>query len=195
MIDYRRLQDERDVWVANNFPDDPLGINTSMLGVIEEVGELSHHYLKEAQHIRGTTEEHQAEQKDALGDTYVYLMGIASGKSLDMEECVNALDFSVATQGIRDEVQCIYALSFAVGKLAHYLPLLQVTLSERRGIWLTRYQCSRIVHVSRLFAETRGWDYDFIVEETWARVSKRDWIADPQVGGEQIDMNQHGDGK
>jgi NTP pyrophosphatase (non-canonical NTP hydrolase) len=30
----------------------------------------------------------------------------------------------------------------------------------------------------------RGWDFGAIVEETWARVSKRDWRADAVHGGE-----------
>lgn len=38
------------------------------------------------------------------------------------------------------------------------------------------------VFLSR-FCERRGWDYQQIVEQTWAKVSQRDWKADPQSGG------------
>lgn len=40
-------------------------------------------------------------------------------------------------------------------------------------IFLTDY-CSR-----------RGWDFEKVVLDTWTKVSRRDWKADPQAGGER----------
>ena len=39
-----------------------------LLGMVEEIGELSHAYLKRKQGIRGTKKEHEAAIKDSLAD-------------------------------------------------------------------------------------------------------------------------------
>ncbi len=63
----RQMQKEQDEWSKRNFdnkkPYQPI------LGAAEEVGELAHAYLKMEQGIRGNTDEHTANMKDAVADS------------------------------------------------------------------------------------------------------------------------------
>ena len=82
----RQMQLERDKWVARNFPDDQL-VN-SILGATEEIGELSHHYLKWTQGIRGTEEDHKAGMLDAVADCVIFLAGVCSHLGVNYETLV-----------------------------------------------------------------------------------------------------------
>jgi NTP pyrophosphatase (non-canonical NTP hydrolase) len=77
------LQHQRDDWVAANFGDKDTLV-TSIMGAVEEVGELAHHWLKREQGIRGTAEEHTAEIRDAVADCIIYLMGVASHEGFEL---------------------------------------------------------------------------------------------------------------
>lgn len=62
--------------------------NTSiepLLGMTEELGELSHAVLKGWQGIRGSKEEHDAAARDAVGDLLVYACGFVIARA--REEC------------------------------------------------------------------------------------------------------------
>lgn len=65
-----QLQDEVREWAKYNFPNaepwEPL------VGLMEEVGELSHAHLKKHQKIR-INENHDAAKIDAVGDIVIYL--------------------------------------------------------------------------------------------------------------------------
>jgi NTP pyrophosphatase (non-canonical NTP hydrolase) len=104
-----RLQEDVGAWSRRNFPRSTE--IESLLGIGEEYGELLHAVLKARQGIRGSSEEHLASEKDAVGDLTIYL-----------------LDY-----------------------------------------------CSR-----------RGFDLQEILEQTWAKVSRRDWVADPVAGGMEV---------
>jgi NTP pyrophosphatase (non-canonical NTP hydrolase) len=101
LLTLRQLQAELRPWQEHNFPGRESW--QPLLGIQEEVGELSHAHLKEHQRIRGTPEEHQAEAKDAVADVVVFLAD---------------------------------------------------------------------------YCNARGWDFQQLLEETWAEVRKRDWQAD-----------------
>jgi len=102
------LQREHKEWVEHNFPrNEPY---MPLLGIMEEVGELSHAHLKFDQEIRGYTRSRwEAEAEDAIGDIIIYLASYCNANFLNLEECL---------------------------------------------------------------------------DRTWDRVKQRDWIADPQKGGE-----------
>lgn len=76
MVDLTELQYQIHEWRKRNFP----GANSiqQLLGVTEEVGELSHAHLKAMQGIRGTPQQHQEAAMDAVGDILIYLMGYCS---------------------------------------------------------------------------------------------------------------------
>lgn len=80
------MQKQRDLWVNRNFPGDEL-VN-SILGAVEELGELAHHFLKEKQGIRGDQLHHREEMADAVADTVIFLAGVATHLGLDYGELV-----------------------------------------------------------------------------------------------------------
>jgi NTP pyrophosphatase (non-canonical NTP hydrolase) len=60
--------------------------NDPLLGLIEEVGELSHAHLKMKQGIRGTKEEHQEAKEDAVGDILIYLADYCNKNQINMNQ-------------------------------------------------------------------------------------------------------------
>lgn len=85
-ITLSQLQAERNEWVAHNFPDDELV--DSIMGAVEELGELAHHYLKWKQGIRGNEAHHYSEMLDAVADCVIFLAGAATHLSVDYGELV-----------------------------------------------------------------------------------------------------------
>ena len=89
-----QIQQEIGVWAITNFGKRRTE-ELRLIGAVEELGELvtqelerivpllhivramgllNHHHLKEKCGIRGTAEEHQAKEKDAIGDISLFLM-------------------------------------------------------------------------------------------------------------------------
>lgn len=162
-MDWDKLIEERNEWVAKNFepgnyfPSTEVQIDT-VLGCVEEVGELAHSHIKESQEIRGTQQEHEAAAKDAIGDLTVYLLGVMRH--------VGAPKIRQIYSSISSE-KTLLALANAVGTLC---------------IRQSRYDVEKIVDLCRLYCDHKGWDYERIVQETWDHVKKRDWKAKPQDG-------------
>jgi NTP pyrophosphatase (non-canonical NTP hydrolase) len=76
------------------------------MGVVEEVGELSHAMLKQSQGIRGSYELHESEMEDAVGDILIYLTGFCSAKGWDMAEILETTAENIlARDWIRDPVE------------------------------------------------------------------------------------------
>lgn len=85
-LNLRVIQSENEEWATKNFgPRVPI---LSLLGIVEEVGELSHSHLKRDQGIRGTKEEHDAAGKDSVGDIVIYLMDYCNGMGWDLESII-----------------------------------------------------------------------------------------------------------
>jgi len=76
------MQFDRNLWVEHNFPDTPK--DDSFYGMVEELGELSHHLLKRRQGIRGDGVDHDAEIKDACADLFIFMLGIATHEGFDL---------------------------------------------------------------------------------------------------------------
>jgi NTP pyrophosphatase (non-canonical NTP hydrolase) len=71
MIDLDYIQKEIKCWGKRNFPGaEPY---YCILGVVEEVGELSRAHLKPIQGIR-LNENHKEAERDAIGDISIFLM-------------------------------------------------------------------------------------------------------------------------
>jgi NTP pyrophosphatase (non-canonical NTP hydrolase) len=80
------MQEEREKWIEHNFPDH--SVEDSILGAVEEMGELAHAYLKKKQGIRGTPAELEAEMGDAVADCVIYLAGVCSYLGVDFSRLV-----------------------------------------------------------------------------------------------------------
>lgn len=83
-----QFQREQAEWLARQ----PFAAGPSwhpLLGVVEEVGELSHAYLKRAQGIRGDDQTHEAKAKDAVGDVLIYLADFCSRMDFDLQQILD----------------------------------------------------------------------------------------------------------
>ena len=82
-----RIQSEHKAWLAHNFPDQaPLD---GFLGIVEEVGELSHAILKYKQGIRGhaagEVDHYTEDVADAIGDLFIFMCSFCNSNNLDLE--------------------------------------------------------------------------------------------------------------
>lgn len=80
------LQTEVFEWNRRNFP--VKSTYQPLLGLVEEVGELSHAHLKHEQRIRGAVSEHIKAKQDAVGDIVIYLVDYCNQNGLDFSYCV-----------------------------------------------------------------------------------------------------------
>jgi hypothetical protein len=170
MIDWNKLIPERNDWVKHNFPNPHIpNPGESVLGCMEELGELVHALLKAAQNIRGTAAEHEADAKDAVGDLSVYLMGV-------MSYCGHAADESRSFA-----TGSTFNLGYWVGRLAQ-----TYDNKDLPGAFSLESKyiapIDNIVHCLRLLCQSNGWNYDQLVNDTWAAVKRRDWIKYPKDG-------------
>lgn len=88
MIELNNFQDAVTRWVKHNFGTTYKDKYKPLLGVVEEVGELSHAHLKMEQGIRGTAEEHTNAKMDAVGDIVVYLADYCERNGFYLSSCV-----------------------------------------------------------------------------------------------------------
>lgn len=83
------LQAEVKNWSYFNFGEDegPEASMKPLIGVQEELGELSHCVLKTVQKVR-TSEDHKHNSKDAVGDIMIYLIDFCNRWGVSLEECI-----------------------------------------------------------------------------------------------------------
>lgn len=83
------LQKQQGEWQRQNFGTAfkaEVGDLRCLLGIVEEVGELSHAILKDSQGIRGVNLE--AEVYDAVADIGIYLIGFCNDWGINLEDCL-----------------------------------------------------------------------------------------------------------
>ena len=159
------LQESLYDWQTYNFGEQATEI--TLLGICEEAGELCHAQLKLEQGIRGTTEEHEAEILDAIGDIMIYVLNYMSG----LDEKISA----IAPRGsvrVTENQDLIRASVFTVFRKVSCLEGERGSLSSVQHIIMT------LGHLSAL----KGWDLEYIVRKTWAKIGQRDWKRFPETG-------------
>jgi hypothetical protein len=167
VIDWNVLIDEHTQWERRNFPDS--NMPDPIFGVMEELGELSHAHLKEAQSIRGTAEEHHMAAMDAIGDITIYLLGVMHHYRF----CPSRTSEILSHNGRATSSDLVLLwLGKAVGSLA----------GSYAANWQPGECINKIVFWLRKYCELRGWDYDNIVCSTWNQVKRRDWLTNPVDG-------------
>lgn len=82
----RGIQLKQQEWAKRHFGDCPSYL--PLLGIVEEVGELSHSHLKQSQGIRGDNAKHIADAKDAVGDIVIFLMDYCNRRGWDLQEII-----------------------------------------------------------------------------------------------------------
>ena len=86
MLTLRELQSQQREWVERNFPGrQPF---YSLLGAVEEIGELSRAHLKSLQGIRGSRDDHHAAKIDAIGDVVIFLADYCTANGIDFQSAV-----------------------------------------------------------------------------------------------------------
>ena len=99
------LQDQQREWVKRNFPNRTN--YHSLLGIVEEVGELCHAHLKHEQGIRGFEDRHKfkAYVEDAIGDIIVFLADYCTANGIGLQKCLEYTWESVKERDwIRDPI-------------------------------------------------------------------------------------------
>lgn len=166
MIDWKRLVEERNEWVAKNFdkgdefPGSEVQVDT-VLGCVEEIGELTHAHLKESQGIRGTKEQHEENAKDAIGDLTIYLLGVMAKVGTPRGRGAYTVNTS--------PTWTLLKLAKEVGQLCQYQ---------------TIHHVDTIAALCLGYCTLRDWDYEEIVLKTWENVKQRDWKANSHDGGD-----------
>lgn len=86
MTDIRDVQGEVNAWVERNFGHD--NEMATVVGLVEEVGELSRAVVKRSQGIRGTREEWDVELRKEAADVFIKLCDVASFYGFDLHDAV-----------------------------------------------------------------------------------------------------------
>lgn len=86
MMTLTQFQKEVREWSVKNFNGHVAW--HALLGLAEEVGELSHAHLKTVQNIRGKPEDHFKAKIDAVGDIMIFLADYCTMSGIDLEAAV-----------------------------------------------------------------------------------------------------------
>lgn len=157
----QEIQSELKVWTEYNFGQQTPEI--SILGMIEELGELSHAILKEKQGIR--TSDFLADKKDAIADLTIYCLNYFNSIEVVVSQntnSINSLDYEFK----------------AIQIIASYIAALNTKYSPKQD---SLYCNVIIVYIKRLCNKL---DIDFFttVNEVWEQVKLRDWKKYPKDG-------------
>lgn len=166
-MDWETLIAQRNEWVRHNFPDAPKHQPAhGTFGVMEEIGELAHAHLKEAQQIR-MNEDHVAKAQDAIGDTMIYLMGVMNHGNV-----IPAPNYRPALKNllVTTPEEALLRIGQSLGSLC------VAAVSGHKSL---QNSVNRVVYYCRRYCELREWDFEGIVWDTWNGVKQRDWIANP----------------
>lgn len=173
MPEYSKLVTERNAWVAHNFPDQ---VNKrpihSMIGVIEELGELAHSHLKRAQGIR-ENEDLTAQGKDSVGDMVVYMLGLM--------DTYGTPEYHPQGNITADRDLLMLRLADAVGYMSN-------AVVDDLSV-LVRGAMSDTLDFIEQYCNAEDWDFEVIVQETWDSVKTRDWIKYPATGRPPVDAS------
>lgn len=82
----KKIQKEHLEWQLKNFGTLPPV--DSIMGMIEEIGELCHAYNHEKWGVRGSLFNMRAKAKDAVGDIAIFLMSYCSSMGFDLQDII-----------------------------------------------------------------------------------------------------------
>ena len=150
------------VWADRNFD-----VSDPALGVLEELGEIAHCILKRKQGIRGFDDEAHflAELADGIADAVIYCLHDVSLRSIELDEA-----YLVCEQPGQPYDRLLLGY---LGQLAGLL-----LSGELNGPGGDQLHSDILTQLNALAAEY-AIDFERKLEETWAKVSQRDWRANP----------------
>jgi len=162
------IQKELKVWTFYNFGEQETII--PIMGMIEELGELTHAHLKELQNIRKS--DFLADKKDAIADITIYL--------LNYFNCIHR-DINI----IKNVIYCEHEEAdneFYILNLSHKIGILSDTEINNNTIVIDIKFTSYILFTLREYANNINLDLITIVNEVWEQVKLRDWKQYPLNG-------------
>jgi NTP pyrophosphatase (non-canonical NTP hydrolase) len=173
MSQYNRLNEisiEIGTWASKNF-----AIHAPKLGVLEEVGEMVHCVLKRFQKIRGydKPDYFKSQFRDAIADCAIYLMHHMNMEDIKLESTTTITDvFNTLDQNLCDPDE---ATDFFGTMMEDVTSLLQDVELSLPTVTVVESIIACLAYASM----QEGFDFMDAVEETWARVMKRDWVKNP----------------
>jgi hypothetical protein len=190
MKDLPQIAKEVNKWSVLNFGVD--NTKNTILGMVEELGELAHAVLKGRQGIRHTPEEIAEMERDAIGDISIYLFDFCgrTGVSVPDMEQVNRVGHLVAKEIEEDNNPLTPADEVVLQMpqaIAQIFQLYNAGIFEKKNPSLfeevtTRSTIGTFISLMDDFSSKRGYNYLTIVNKTWDQVSNRNWVENPQSG-------------
>lgn len=153
-------------WADKNFK-----VHAPAIGILEEIGEAAHCILKRKQGIRGfDNEQYFKEQlKDAIADIAIYCFHAAHITNLDFMDFVHDMNEGEGN----DEYLLANLAENACGVLQE-----------------DNYCIGEVLDYAQFLAMNHGINFADAVEETWAKVSQRDWKKNPtDAHAQPIELN------
>ena len=159
----QEIQSELKVWTEYNFGNPTPEV--AILGMIEELGELSHAILKEKQGIRQS--DFLADKKDAIADLTIYTLNYLNAN--DFKYYGNQLSKSYLT-----ECEILQDISVQIGMLDNEVSGIEMFTNSGN----IEYLISLLKGLCNMF------EIDFLttVNEVWEQVKLRDWKKYPKDG-------------
>lgn len=176
-IDELQLIQQVGVWAEKNFRDK----RAADWGIVEEIGEAAHCVLKARQKIRGF-ENHDffiKEFTDALADTIIYLSDWCYLHRAFFKLGRNQIHDLHPNQA--DERKIVVHLLQGASQMLSYPEILPGDKVEPIHIGTYNMMAQRICNGVECWAYLYDIDLRWAISTTWAKVSKRDWVANPQA--------------
>lgn len=163
------IQAELKVWTIYNFGKQESII--PILGMIEELGELTHAHLKELQGIRKS--DFLADKKDALADFTIYLLNWFNCIDKDVS-CVNLTIVSKnVTRGV---IEKKVTAEDAIMDLSGLLAVIRDNCNQYKALG------EDIISAICYYCNLYNINFNDAVNEVWEQVKLRDWKLYPNNG-------------
>lgn len=183
-LDLVELQKEIYVWKERNFGGTFMDGHQMLMGVAEEIGELSHSFLKYEQKIR-VNEDHIENMKDAIGDIFIFLCNYLTEKGIvvgcSMNEEFHPSGFYCKDDLIRSKILDLYIYLGIITKYHNMVKTIEEHNVDDVKTLISLYSV-HVIHTLMEMCWAKGWDFEKIVLNTWKDVKDRDWKKNPKTG-------------
>jgi len=163
------IRKQLEVWNDYYFGKQPA--YRSLLGCIEELGELAHAQLKMEQGIRNVT---ILDKEDAMADFIIYLLNYCNTTNYNLfEEDITTQYNKIGTEIYTDNlysVDCIFRIQTKLSNIVLFGNIPKQDNISKIIAWTIRY------------CDLEGIDFKQKLFDTWERVKLRNWITYPING-------------
>jgi len=187
-----KLQTESRIWLAHNFPGQP--VHHGVLGVAEELGELAlalsavPAWRDDARILAHSP--YGGEATDSIGDMVIFTVSFANAAGIDLPQAVvrakavKVLDPGDIEIEDFDEVKpdpCFESLVTRVGVFVHAQLKLEQRIRSSDEFDQGAITGAMLGQLAA-FASALGISFSYAVAAAWGAVKERDWIKYPHDG-------------